>query len=204
MSRMILSLLMFLPAFITATITAFLCGILMKFGYVSFLTVWIAIIVGDMISNIFWYMAGRIGGAAFIATFGKLFGITQDHLVGSLNIFNKFKDYIAFFVSAPVGMAMMLIGFMNAGIQKHGFWKYLVANTLVSAVWIWLMLALGYGFGQACVVFGSILGRVVTSLGLLAVLFLLLTLGAWIRTLILSAIYKPTAAPKVTPPAQKP
>ena len=52
-----LAIFMFVPAFITATITAFLCGILLKLGYVSFITVFLAIVFGDLLSNIFWYMS---------------------------------------------------------------------------------------------------------------------------------------------------
>lgn len=187
---MILSVLMILPAFVTATLTAFLCGIFLEFGYVNFFVVWAAIVAGDLISNIFWYTIGLIGGRAFLITFGKIFGITQDHLNSTMSVFDKFKDYVAFFVSAPVGMAIMIISLMNAGIQKRGFWKYLISNTLVSVVWVWLMLTLGYFFGYAYVTYISLTERVITTIVLLVVLFGLLTLGAWIRTLLVSSVTK--------------
>ncbi len=176
---------MFIPAFITATITAFLCGILMKFGYVGFLVVFSAIVIGDLLSNIFWYLAGRIGGQTFVILFGNFFGITQDRINSSLNIFDRYKDYAAFFVSAPIGMAIMLISFMTSGIRRLSFWRYIISNTLLSAIWIWLMLALGYLFGHAYIVFTSIIERTIVSMILLAVLFILITLGGWIRMLIM-------------------
>ena len=121
---------MFIPAFITATMTAFLCGILLKYGLVGFISVSSTIVIGDLLSNIFWYMAGRIGGTVFIATFGDFFGIKHDHIVNSMDIFNKYKDYVSFFVAAPVGMAIMAISLMNAGIQRFAFWKYIILSTV--------------------------------------------------------------------------
>ena len=183
-----LSLLMIIPAFVTATITAFLCGILLKFGYVSFGLVFAAILIGDMISNIFWYTVGRVGGKVFMTTFGRLFGITQEHLVGSMDIFNKFKNYVVFFVSAPTGMAITAISLMDAGIRKMTFSKYLISNTLVSAIWVWMMLALGYGFGYAYMTYSSIIERGLVSAVLLVILFILITFGGWIRMIMVQKL----------------
>jgi len=193
-----LAILAIIPAFISATLTAFFCGIFIKLGslggggWAGFISILITIVIGDLVSNIFWYMAGHIGGNIFLATFGRIFGIRQENLNSSMNVFNKFKDYVAFFVSAPLGMAIMILSLMNAGIQRHHFWKYIFANTLMSAIWIWIILALGYGFGYAYTAFSSIIGRIITSIGLIIVLFLLMTLGAWIRTILMSFIYKPS------------
>jgi len=181
---------MVLPAFITATLTAFFCGILIKFSYVSFYVVLIAIVVGDLLSNIFWYILGLIGGRAFLITFGRIFGITQVHLNDTMSVFNKFKDYLAFFVSAPLGMAIMFISLMDAGIRKHGFLKYILTNTFVSILWIWLILGVGYCFGYCYVTYISITSRVLTSIMLLITIFILLTFGAWLRTIIISNISK--------------
>ncbi len=179
---------MFLPAFITATLTAFFCGILLKFGYVSLISVWLAIVFGDLISNIFWYFAGRIGGALFISSFGKIFKLSHEDLVGSLNIFDKFKDYLAFFVSAPIGIAIMIIGLMNAGLQKHSFGKFIITNTIGSMVWIGLILSLGYSVGYLLVEYSSTFSRISTSVAALFILFILLTLGAWFRSRIVATI----------------
>ena len=182
---------MIIPAFITATITAFLCGILMKFGYVSFLPVLAAIVIGDLLSNVFWYAAGRIGGTTFVATFGRLFGIRQDHVIDSMAVFNKYKNFVSFFVGGPIGMIIMIISFMDAGIMRFSFWKYVVNNTLIGIIWTWSVLAIGYGFGYAYTSYTSIFGRVLVSVGLVIVLFIFLTLGGWIRMLMTSIIYKP-------------
>ncbi|GEM_PF-1884726 len=189
-----LAIFMFVPAFITATITAFLCGILLKLGYVSFITVFLAIVFGDLLSNIFWYMTGRIGGQAFTTVFGKMFGvqqnITQNHLNSSLDVFNKFKDIAVFFVSAPLGMAIMFLSFMEAGLRRLSFWRYVITNTLFGAIWIYIILAMGYGFGYAYVVYSSILSRIGVSFALVIALFLLMTFGGWIRMIIMPNPYK--------------
>jgi membrane protein DedA with SNARE-associated domain len=181
----------FIVAFISATLTAFICGIFVKLGYLDLWLVFAAIIAGDFISNTFWYILGRIGGRIFLATFGRLFGIGQEKLTDSMEIFNKYKDYATFFVSAPAGIAIMIISLMNAGIRRVTFFGYIAFNTLISIVWIWVILFAGSWFGYAFGAYHSITGRILTSLGAIVVLFLLLTLGAWVRGIILSTIYKP-------------
>ncbi len=189
-----LAIFMVIPAFVSATLTAFLCGILLKLGYVSFITVLFAIIFGDLISNTFWYLVGRIGGEAFTKIFGKMFGvekdITQRHLTNSLDLFNKFKDIAVFFVSAPVGMAIMFLSFMEAGLRRLSFWRYIITNTLFGAVWIYMILSMGYGFGYAYVTYHSILSRIGISIALVIILFLLMTFGGWIRMIIMPNPYK--------------
>ncbi len=184
-----LSLIAILPAFVSATLTAFLCGILLKLGLVSFTIVFLAILLGDLLSNVFWYWVGRIGGNTSVSLFKKIFNIhedtTREKIGSSLDIFNKYKDYATFFVSAPIGMAIMFISFMDAGLRKLSFWRYVSVNTLVSAIWVWIMLAIGYGFGYAYTAYVSILGRCVLSVALVVVLFILLTFGGWIRMLML-------------------
>jgi membrane protein DedA with SNARE-associated domain len=177
---------MIVPAFVTATLTAFLCGILLRFGYVDFWPVFIAIILGDLVSNIFWYLAGRIGGKVALVTLGGFFGITQEKIDSSIDIFNKYKDIVSFFVSPVIGLGIMLIGLMYAGIKRLPFCKYVAVNTVVGIFWILAILIVGYELGNSYTIFNSIMGRIVTSIGLVIVIFLLMTLGAWVRSLLIS------------------
>ena len=46
-------------------------GVIVKLGYFSFLPVYSALMIGDLLGDTFWYYMGFFYGQAFIGKFGK-------------------------------------------------------------------------------------------------------------------------------------
>jgi membrane protein DedA with SNARE-associated domain len=186
--NIMLSALFIIPSFLTSTITAFMVGILIWYGLVNIPIALVSIIIGDILSFSFWYLLGRIGGRVFLSTIGKIFHMDQNTLNNFMEIFEKYKDIVSFFTSFFMGLIISILSLMNAGVIKVNFSKYMFANTLVGSIWIISVTICAY---YLTMLFASVSGWVNLSLTIglgVVVLVLFLTLGAWLKTLIIGAI----------------
>jgi membrane protein DedA with SNARE-associated domain len=179
-----LSILAFIPSFISVTLTAIIFGVLIRLGYANAWVAIISIIVGDVISNIFWYSMGRVGNKVFLVSLGRLFGIDQKSLDDGLNTFNKFKDIVGLFATFSVGLVIMIISQMDAGLRKLRITNYVLMSTLATIIWTFICIYTGYGIAYAFTIYTSIWGIIITSISSLIIAIIMISLGSWIRSMI--------------------
>jgi membrane protein DedA with SNARE-associated domain len=145
-------------------------GVLIKLGYLSFLPVYIALMVGDVIGDTFWYYIGRFFGHRFIRRFGKYFDITEESVAKVTGIFHKYKHRIILISKITNGFGFALVTLMTAGMVKIPFWRYLTMNLIGQFVWTGLLLGVGYFFSNLYLTIDSIIGKV-TVVALFVLIF---------------------------------
>src|SRR5712671_5108298 len=85
-----------LLACIEGPIISMIAGVLIKLGFVSFIYVYITLMVGDVIADSFFYFLGHNFGHGFIRRFGKYFGVTEEGVAKMTVLFHRHKDSILF------------------------------------------------------------------------------------------------------------
>jgi len=134
-------------------------GVLIKLGYFSLLPVYIALMVGDLLGDTFWYYVGFFFGHRFIRKFGKYFNITEESVEKVKNIFHKHKHPILFVSKITNGFGFALATLMTAGMVKLPFGKYLAVNAFGQLVWTGFLISVGYFFGNLYLTVDAIIGK---------------------------------------------
>ena len=134
-------------------------GVLLKLGYVSFIPIYTALMVGDLIGDVAWYYIGRHFGHRFIDRFGKYFDITEESVEKVTRFFHKYKHRVLFISKISNGFGFALVTLMTAGMVRIPFWRYLAINLIGQFVWTGLLLGVGYFFGNAYMAVDNVIGK---------------------------------------------
>lgn len=146
-------------AFAEGPFLSMIFGVLIKLSYFSFTPIYLALMLGDLIGDIFWYGIGYYYGYRFIKRFGKYFNITEGNIERIKVIFHKHKDPILFISKITNGFGFALATLMTAGMAKIPFRRYLAINVIGQLVWTGLLIGTGYFFGNLYLQINTITGR---------------------------------------------
>jgi len=115
-------------------------------GVITLLDANIAAAVGSIIGSLLAYVVGYYGGRPFILKYGKYFFMNEKHFYKAENTFNKFGEVTVFF-----GRLLPIIRTfisLPAGIAKMDIKKFLFFSTIGMLPWNFLLIYLGYEFGE--------------------------------------------------------
>ncbi len=146
-------------SFVEGPILAMLCGLFVKLGSFSFLPLYLALMVGDLIGDVFWYYIGYFVGHPFIRRFGKYFSVTEEGVTKVTAIFHKYHTYILLISKITMGFGFALVTLVTAGIVKIPFKKYIAMNVVGQLVWTGILMAVGYFLGHIYVAVDNVLGK---------------------------------------------
>lgn len=147
-------------AFAEGPFLSMIFGALIKFGYFGFLPVYSALMIGDLMGDIFWYYIGDFYGHSFIRKFGKYFSVTEESVEKVKNIFHKHKHPILFISKITNGFGFSLATLIIAGMVKLPFGGYLSVNIIGQFVWTGFLMSVGYFFVNLYITIDTIVGRV--------------------------------------------
>lgn len=157
-------------------ILALLCGIFYRIGYFYIVPVYLALMVGDLFGDCFWYYMGHRFGHRFIQRFGKYVNIHEKDIDRVKHIFHTYKDSILIVSKLTMGMGFALVTLFTAGLVRIPFRRYIALNTSGQFLWTGFLLAVGYTFGHLYVTFNNIFARI--SFVSLFIIFLVFLFGA--------------------------
>ena len=146
-------------AFAEGPYLSLVLGVVLKFGYFSFIPVYLALMFGDLIGDVFWYYVGYFYGHGFIKIFGKYFSITEQNIEKVKIIFHKYKHPILFISKITNGFGFALATLMTAGMVKLPFSRYISINIVGQFIWTGFLLGVGYFFGKMYIEVGAIIGK---------------------------------------------
>jgi len=146
-------------ACIEGPVLSMMFGILIKLGYFSFLPVYAALMIGDLLGDTFWYYVGRHFGYPFIRRFGKYFSVTEEGVTKVSEVFNKHKYSILFISKISTGFGFALVTLITAGIAKIPFRRYIFTNLLGQFIWSGMLIAVGFFFSQLYLSVNDIFSR---------------------------------------------
>ena len=125
-----------------------LCGIMLRLGLVSFLPIFITLMLGDLVGDVFWYAIGYHFAHPISEKYGKFVGLTPDLLEKTKQAFHNHQMKVLFISKITMGFGFALATLITAGMAKIPFKKYLAVNFFGQFIWTGLLLYMGYSFGN--------------------------------------------------------
>ncbi len=128
------------PLFIMAA------GFLLHEHVIALVPTFIAIAIGELSMDSFWYVVGHRYATTFIARHGHFFSITPELFARTQEVFKKQGLLILFFAKLTMGFGMMQLVLASAGSTKMRFSAYVAVCALGEAFWVSALLYLGYAY----------------------------------------------------------
>lgn len=123
-------------------------GFLYRTGFFAIIPLFIAILIGDLIGDIIWYVAGRYFANPILSKKGRFIGITPERFERINELFSKYHEKILIFSKLTLGLGFAVGILTAAGMAKVPFRKFMVINIIGEFFLVSALLAIGYFFGQ--------------------------------------------------------
>lgn len=123
-------------------------GFLLRLEYVSLLPLSIALIAGDLVGDIGWYVVGYFFAKPLILRYGKFLSITEELFEKVKRLFERHDSKILFLSKITSGFGGAIATLIAAGAVRVPFKKYIAINILGEFIWVGLLLSVGYVFGH--------------------------------------------------------
>jgi len=156
-------------AIIEGPVLSMIFGVMIRLDFFPFWPVYIALMVGDLLGDVFWYYVGHFLGHRFIRRFGKYFSVTEENVEKVKKTFHKYKDSILFISKVTTGFGLAIATLITAGLSRIPFWRYMAINTSGQFIWSLMLISVGYFFSHLYVEFNNWLIRI-TLIGTLILL----------------------------------
>ncbi|HUY62647.1 MAG TPA: DedA family protein [Candidatus Paceibacterota bacterium] len=140
--------LIFIGSYIEGSGVMMATGLLWHLGVVSFWPAYVALLTGDVLSDIMWYGLGRYGARPFFARWGHLINATPEIIAKIERKFHQYHTRILVISKLTMGFGLAAPILTVAGMLHVPFGRYVVINFLGGLVWILFLMTIGYYFGN--------------------------------------------------------
>lgn len=123
-------------------------GFLLHKGAFTFLPLFTALVLGDLLADVSWYYIGRYFLDTFVNKYGHFLGVTPEIATKSKELFHKYHGRILFISKITLGFGMALATLMVAGASRVPLRKFLVLNFWGECILVAVLMMIGYFFGQ--------------------------------------------------------
>lgn len=137
-------LLIFIGTIIEGPILMIACGFLLKLGVVEIVPLYISIVAGDLVGDVFWYGIGRYFLDTFLVRFWKYFWVTWETLEKVKILFLKYHTKILFISKITIGFGVAIATLLVAGASRISFKKYMIVNLIGEIILVIALLSIGY------------------------------------------------------------
>ena len=141
-------LLLFPLAIVEGPIVTVIAGFLAKGGIMNPLIAFPVIVIGDMVSDTFWYILGRFGtGWSFTRSLEQKAGATKENLAIAKRGFeeHRYKTTLASKLIWGLGTA----GLFAAGMSRVPYLIFMTTCAIISMAQVIFFLGVGFFFGGA-------------------------------------------------------
>lgn len=135
-------------AILEGPVIAMLSGVFLRLGFFSLLPLFISLMIGDFVSDAYWYWIGYHGGRKFLAKFGKYFSVNEDHLDRLEEFYMKRYGWILFLSKITMGLGFAVAIVAMAGAARVPFKRYMAVNMLSQPIWTGTLMSVGYFLGD--------------------------------------------------------
>src|SRR5581483_11964981 len=128
--------LFFIGSYIEGTVVMLTGGVLLHLGQVQFWPLYVALMLGDILSDIMWYFLGYFGARRFFLRWGFIINATPA-IIGKLERrFHKYHLWILVISKLTMGFGLAAAILATAGMLRVSFTRYLMINVIGSFVWV--------------------------------------------------------------------
>lgn len=123
-------------------------GFLYRTGFFELGPLFVAIMIGDLIGDMFWYAAGRYFAHPILSKRGSFVGITPERFEKINDLFKRYHERILIFSKLTLGLGFAVGILAAAGMAKVSFKRYMIINIIGEFFLVSILIAVGYFFGQ--------------------------------------------------------
>jgi membrane protein DedA with SNARE-associated domain len=148
-----------------------IAGFLSSLGYLNLFVAYSVVVMGDVVGDSLYYLAGRWGRMYLFRQWGRSIGITMERMIQLQQFFTKhtMKTLIVGKLSHAIGAPVLVA----AGMAHIPYWKFLGINFLATLPKSLLLLLIGFYFGQGYAKIDTYLDYTALGTVVLAMLLLL-------------------------------
>ncbi|MDR3558081.1 MAG: DedA family protein [Candidatus Pacebacteria bacterium] len=168
-------------SFAEGPILAMLCGVLYKLGLVPFTPIYLALMIGDLFGDTFWYWVGYYFGHPFVKRYGKFFSLTESGVASVTHVFHKYHNSILLISKMTMGLGFALVTLVTAGIVKIPFKRYIFLNFIGQFFWTAFLLVVGYFLGDLYIRINGVLGGLFVAAIIVFIFFGLIGWGKYMK-----------------------
>src|SRR3989344_767642 len=115
-----------LASFFEGSAVMMTAGLLWHLGTVEFLPAYAALMAGDLLADIMWYVIGHYGARSFFERWGHFFGATPEILEKAERRFNQYHTKILIFSKLTMGLGLAVPILIAAGMMRVPFTRFAV------------------------------------------------------------------------------
>lgn len=123
-------------------------GFLYGLGQFTLFPMYLALVFGDFIADIGWYLLGRYGTRNAIYKYGHFIGVTPATIERVENQFIKYHQKILIISKLTMGLGFAAVILVVAGMFKVPFKNYVILNLIGGFIWTALLVTVGYFLGN--------------------------------------------------------
>ena len=140
--------LLFAGSYLEGTVVMMTGGILWHLGEVQFWPAYIALMLGDFLSDMMWYAIGYFGARRFVMRWGHFLNATPAVIEKAERRFHKHHTAILIVSKLTMGFGLAVPVLLTAGMLRVPLSRYIGINVLGGIVWIFAIMCVGYFFGN--------------------------------------------------------
>ena len=141
-------LLLLIGTFFEGPVVMMGAGFLWHLGQVEFLPAYAAVVAGDFAADLVWYWVGYFGARRVADRFGHWIGATPRVIEHIELLFRKYDVQILAASKLTLGFGTGTATLLTAGVMRIPFTRYALVNLLAGFIWTFLLMVLGYYFGD--------------------------------------------------------
>jgi len=123
-------------------------GFLYRTGFFDIIPLFLAIMAGDLIGDVLWYLAGRYFADPILTKYGKFVGIDPEKFEKLKGLFSKYNERILIFSKLTLGLGFALGVLVTAGITRVSFKRFMIINAVGEFFLVSILISIGYFFGE--------------------------------------------------------
>lgn len=140
--------LIFFGSFVEGSAVMITTGLLVGTRVVEFWPAYIALLIGDIVSDFMWYSIGFLAARPFLARWGSIFGATPQVIDKVAQKFNVYNVKILIISKLTMGFGFAVPILIVAGMLRVPLIRFVTITILGGLVWNLMMMSLGYYFGD--------------------------------------------------------
>lgn len=171
--------------FFLGPIVSLAAGVLLRLEVIDLAPTVLALAVGELGGDIFWYWLGRRYGEPSVRRFGRYFGITRSSVAYAKELFANHHDIIIFSSKITSGLGFGSVIMFTAGLSRVPFRRYMMLNIAGQFVWTAGLLSIGYFLGHISLRVGSVFEKLALFALVIIILVSLIGFGRYLRDFIM-------------------
>ena len=172
---------LFIGATIEGPVLMAATGFLTKLGYFDPFLALMALVCGDVVSDVLWYYLGYFKWYKKIASVSQQFKITHRVSQKITNLYNTHPSKIIFLSKISMGFGFNLVVLVTAGILRISLQKFILINFFGGIIWVSILMLLGYFFGNTYLLIEQGLQVMYLLVSFVVFIIILALIGRYIR-----------------------